>query len=65
MKTRDSYDGTIAQTYRESYTKSNLDKGIMPSMLLTSRSNMLLDEDEHEGLPGLPLESPLNAERII
>lgn len=34
-------------------------------MLLTSRSNLVLEDEEHEGLPGLPLESPLNADRLI
>lgn len=65
MKSRDSYEGTISQTHRESYAQQNQEKGIIPTMILTSRSNFILDEDDHEGLPGLPLESPLNRERII
>lgn len=33
-------------------------------MQLTSRSNMVLEEDVPEGLQSLPLESPMNTEKF-
>ena len=33
--------------------------------MLTARSNFILEEDDHEGLHELPLESPLDTDKIV
>ena len=33
--------------------------------MLTSRTNLILDDEIHEGLQQLPLESPMNTDKFI
>eukprot|EP00347_Sterkiella_histriomuscorum_P005638 403355832 len=62
----DSFSSTYKENeYFISMNQQNTFDKMNSYNMLTTRSNIVLEEETHEGLQSLPLESPMNADKFI